>query len=157
MNRSFESLLVTNLDTIRNIARSYTNNVEYEDLLQDICMQLWLSRGRFRHESRIETWLYKVAINTAITHQRKEIRDRVGNQKINSMKLPENFSAGLNEHEIFWVFISHLSDIDKAVLLMYVDNFSTVQMEAVLGIKPSTLRVRISRIKLKFETQFIAS
>lgn len=157
MKINFDTLLADNLATVRNIARSYTSYFEYEDLMQDICIQLWRSFKTFKGQSKVETWLYRVAINTAITYQRKEIKDRKGKAKMNSLNRQENTSDGLSEYEILNNFTEQLNDVDKAVLLMYLDNFSAKQMEAVLGIKDSTIRVRISRLKSNFESQFIES
>jgi RNA polymerase sigma-70 factor (ECF subfamily) len=155
MENRFNTLIANNIGTIRSIARSYTSYFDYEDLLQDICIQLWRSYKSFKGDSKIETWLYRVAINTAITHQRKEIRDRKGTEKISSLQPTQSSSDGFSEHEILRSFTSQLNDIDKAVLLMYLDDFSAKQMESVLGIKDSTIRVRISRIKSNFEQRFI--
>jgi RNA polymerase sigma-70 factor (ECF subfamily) len=157
MKIDFDTLLADNLATVRSIARSYTSYFEYEDLMQDICVQLWRSFKSFKGQSKIETWLFRVAINTAITYQRKEIKDRKGKEKISSLNQQRNTSDGLSEHEILCNFTEQLNDVDKAILLMYLDNFSAKQMEAVLGIKDSTIRVRISRIKSNFESQFIES
>jgi RNA polymerase sigma-70 factor (ECF subfamily) len=157
MKDSFDILIANNLRTIRSIARSYTSYLDYEDLMQDICVQLWRSFRKFKGESKAETWLYRVAINTAITHQRKEIRNRKGKEKITALEIPHQSSGGLSEQQILQSFTNELGDVDKAVLLMYLDNFSAKQMEGVLGIKENTIRVRVSRLKSKFEQQFIES
>ncbi len=87
----FDSLISENINSIRNIARSYTNFRDSEDLMQEILIQLWRSHGNFRGDSRPETWLYRIAINTAITFQRQEIRNRKGQEKNRSLRTDGTF------------------------------------------------------------------
>ncbi len=151
----FDSLITENINSIRNIARSYTNFRDSEDLMQEILIQLWRSHGNFRGDSRPETWLYRIAINTAITFQRQEIRNRKGKEKNRSLRTDGAFSAGLSQEEILQAFVGELNDVDRAVLMMYLDGLTAVEMESVLGVKANAINVRISRLKGKFEEQFV--
>ena len=81
MTAEFEALITRHSNTIRSIARSYCSSHELEDLTQDILMQLWRSFSRFRGDSTFETWLYRIAINTAINYQRSEIKTRKGKEQ----------------------------------------------------------------------------
>jgi len=151
----FDSLIPENINSIRNIARSYTNLRDSEDLMQEILIQLWRSHGHFRGDSRPETWLYRIAINTAITFQRQEIRNRKGQEKNRSLRTDGTFSAGLSQDEILEAFVGDLNDVDRAVLTMYLDGLTAVEMESVLGVTANAISVRVSRLKGKFEKQFV--
>lgn len=155
MTTDFESLITKNSRTIRNIARSYTNMYDYEDLMQEILTQLWRSFASFRGDSKFETWLYRIAINTAVTFQRSEIKDRKGNEKNAVLQSINTSSGGLSHDEILQAFIKELNNVDRPVLMMYIDGLTANEMENVLGIKANAIKVRISRLKIKFQEQFI--
>jgi RNA polymerase sigma-70 factor (ECF subfamily) len=155
MTTEFESLITKNSNTIRNIARSYTNMYDYEDLMQEILTQLWRSFANFRGDSKFETWLYRIAINTAVTYQRSEIKERKGNEKNTSLHSNNASSDGLSHDEILQTFIKKLNKVDSAVLMMYIDGLTANEMESVLGIKANAIKVRISRLKVKFQEQFV--
>ena len=155
MTTEFESLITKHSNTIRNIARSYTNMYDYEDLMQEILTQLWRSFANFRGDSKLETWLYRIAINTAVTYQRSEIKERKGNEKNTSLHSINASSDGLSHDEILQGFIKKLNKVDSAVLMMYIDGLTANEMESVLGIKANAVKVRISRLKVKFQEQFV--
>lgn len=155
MTIEFESLISKNSKTIRNIARSYTNMYDYEDLMQEILVQLWRSFGNFRGDSKFETWLYRIAINTAVSFQRSEIKERKGKEKNTLLQSNNVSSGGLSHDEILHAFIKELNNIDRAVLMMYIDGLTAIEMESVLGIKSNAIKVRVSRLKAKFSEQFV--
>ncbi len=155
MTIEFESLISKNSKTIRNIARSYTNMYDYEDLMQEILVQLWRSFGNFRGDSKFETWLYRIAINTAVSFQRSEIKERKGKEKNTLLQSNNASSGGLSHDEILHAFIKELNNIDRAVLMMYIDGLTAIEMESVLGIKSNAIKVRVSRLKAKFSEQFV--
>jgi len=155
MTTEFESLITKNSNTIRNIARSYTNMYDYEDLMQEILTQLWRSFASFRGDSKFETWLYRIAINTAVTYQRSEIKERKGSEKNTSLHSNNASLDGLSHDEILQTFIKKLNKVDSAVLMMYIDGLTANEMESVLGIKANAIKVRISRLKVKFQEQFV--
>lgn len=76
MKLKFEELIKQNLGRIRYIAKRYANNPDTEDLFQEILLQLWRSYDSFNEQSKAETWLYRVALNTAITSIRKSVKHR---------------------------------------------------------------------------------
>ena len=155
MTIDFESLIAKNSNTIRNIARSYTNFHDYEDLMQEIYTQLWRSYSSFRGDSKFETWMYRIAINTAITFQRLEIKERKGKEKNSSLLSEDTSPHGSSQDEILQAFVKELNDVDRAVLMMYIDGLTTPEMESVLGIKANAIKVRISRLKVKFREKFV--
>ena len=151
----FDMLISGNIRSIRNIARSYTSPRDSEDLVQEILIQLWRSHRNFRGDSTPETWLYRIAINTAVTFQRKEIRNRKGQEKNRSLLIDNSFAAGLSQDEVLELFVRDLNDVDRAVLTMYLNGLTSAKMEGVLGITANAINVRISRLKSRFEDKFV--
>ena len=155
MTDEFRRLIEKNRHKIQRIARNYTFNGQYDDLAQEIHLQIWRSMASFNGQSSIDTWLYRIAINTAITFQRSEIRERKGKALTEQVKSQAKASDGQSADEILSLFASQLNSVEIAILSMYIEGLSSSQMAEVLGVKANAVKVRVSRIKQKFEQQFI--
>lgn len=154
MTEDFEALVNTNIHRIRNICRTYADFEETEDLLQEVLEQLWRSHQSFRGNSTIETWLYRITINTAVSYQRKKISLR--KQTIAARATKEaTETQGLSQEEIVVSFSKCLSPVDSAIFVLYVNGLNTQEMEAVLGMSGNAIKVRISRMKTQFRQQFV--
>ena len=149
LNSEFEGLLRSNRGRINAIARAYAGS-EADDLLQDICLQLWRSVKSFRGKSNIDTWCYRVALNTAISWQRKTSRRNTELALVSAdINEVQGTSQGEDSVRLLERFMQTLSAPDRAVLLMYLDDLSGAEMAEVTGMKENSLRVRIHRIKLR--------
>lgn len=155
MAAGFEQLIKDNAGRIRAIARRYADEGGEEDLLQEILEQLWRSYGSFRGESRPETWIYRVGFNTAMTHLRSLAREREGKKKLLGLRQAGRSGGERCEADILRDFLASLSDIDASVLMMYLDGLSAREMAQVLGTRPNTLEVRISRLKKAFRSRYL--
>jgi len=123
-----------------------------EDLFQEIVVQLWKGYARFRGEARFSTWVYRIALNTAISGLRKQKRSV-------DLRFPEFIpreEADSNDHEEredmlkeLYDAIGRLSEIDRAVVMLYLEDRSYEEMEEILGINQNNLRVKMNRIKDK--------
>ena len=146
--KEFSILLDQNKGIIHKVAMLYTHNKEdREDLYQDIYYQLWRSQGTYRQEARFSTWMYRVAINTAISQVRKkkeivvpvesfrELVDEVGN--------PDKEE----QVQILFKAISRLNTIDKALILLWLEEKSYEEIADVLGISKSNVSVKLVRIR----------
>jgi RNA polymerase sigma-70 factor (ECF subfamily) len=138
---------------IQKVCRIYTRTQQdSEDMFQEIVIQLWKSYKTFKGESKFSTWMYRVAINTAISIHRKKQREvsiefvdtplnnfkTDNDQKIENEKLAQLYNA-----------ISILTEIDKAIIMLYLENTSYEEMELIIGLQQNNLRVRMNRIKEK--------
>ncbi len=138
---------------IYKICHFYADNeADRQDLYQEILLQLWKSYPNFKGESRFNTWLYQVAINTAITRLKKDKKhlQLYGLDHVSLYAEPEN--ANINNEELFeelYIAIERLNEIEKAIVLLFIDGQTYAEMEEILGIKESTLRVKMNRIKEK--------
>ena len=123
---------------------------ERQDLFQEIIIQLWKSWPQFRGEARFSTWLYRIALNTAISGLRKK---KLPVTSLENVPQAREISAGpshlTEQQEALNLAIRQLSPIEKAIVMMYLDDKSYEEMESVFGISQNTLRVKMNRIKEK--------
>ncbi|WP_419226793.1 RNA polymerase sigma factor [Alteromonas marina] len=139
------------------VARSYcSNEFDREDLVQEILAQIWRSLDTYNDSFKITTWMYRVALNVAISFYRKdkttaykhtEIEDKLMSYDMEAERANEQ---SLNE---LYTFINELSSVDKAVFLMYLEGESQSEIAANLKITVSNVSTKISRIKQKLKTK----
>lgn len=141
MLRQFEPL-------IYKVCNLYTRDPEdLKDLFQEIILQAWSAYPRFRNESAAGTWLYRVALNTAITHKRKQ-----KNKPQLSNELPidiedKNQNSLTEEYKLMQQLIAALPALDKALVLLYMEDRSHAEIADIMGISISNVGTRIARIK----------
>jgi len=126
-----------------------------EDLFQEIVLQLWKSYSGFKGESKVSTWMYRVALNTAITRLRKAKR-RPDNQRIihdnvnvadgGSDRLDLQYDAELQ------LAINMLNKFDRALMMLYLDEKNYSEISEIMGITESNVGVKINRIKSKLKS-----
>jgi RNA polymerase sigma-70 factor (ECF subfamily) len=123
-----------------------------QDLFQEIVIQLWRSYPGFRGDSKFSTWLYRIALNTAISNLRKQ-RRRPSPLNINEIPTPlQDMSfPGEEEEQLqqLYAAIDRLSEIEKALVMLYLEDRSYEEMEEILGINQNNLRVKMNRIREK--------
>ena len=147
----FVALLSEHQNIIHKICRLYTNNeVEHEDLFQEISIQLWRSYNRFEGKSKFSTWMYRVGLNTAITLYRKE-KKQLNTQPLNDQFTAiaqEEYNAQVDE-QMAWLYqkIKDFSEIDKALVLLYLEDKRYDEIAETLGISAGNARVKMNRIK----------
>lgn len=136
------------------------SHADREDLFQEITLQAWKAYGSFRGDAKFSTWLYRVALNTAITFYRKEKRSP---EIYTTDTLPEKQDETDNRIEeqvkIMYEAIGKLSKIDKAIVMLYLDDYSYTAISEMMGITANNVAVKMNRIKtkLKEETQKTAT
>ena len=126
--------------------------VDRQDLFQEIVIQLWKSYPGFRGDSKFSTWLYRIALNTAISDLRKHKR-RPSTTSTDDIPpaLPEMTWPGEEEQQLqqLYAAINRLSDVEKALVMLYLEDRSYEEMEDILGINQNNLRVKMNRIREK--------
>ena len=149
--QSFVSLINEHQSLIYKVCNSYCSEpAERQDLFQEIIIQLWKSWPQFRGEARFSTWLYRIALNTAISGLRKKKLPVTSLETVpKAVEMPAETSDQQEQQDALNVAISRLSSIEKAIVMMYLDDRSYEEMEAVFGISQNTLRVKMNRIKEK--------
>lgn len=136
------------------IVRAYAlTAMDRDDLFQEIVIQVWHSIPAFRHEASVTTWLYRIALNTAIKWTRKE-RKHTQTETLDDVHylLSEN---KIVDERLAWLYeeIHKLDEIDRSIALLLLDGFSYKEMAAMLGITESNVGVKINRIKKQLITQ----
>ena len=157
MNKDLEHKFVSELENNQNIVHKvcslYTNNRDsHNDLFQEITIQLWKAYPKFRGDSKFSTWMYRVALNTAITLYRKSIK-RVNTQDYESVifkiKAEEYDETEEQQLKLMYKAIKQLGDIDKALVFLYLEDKDYSEISETLGISEVNARVKMNRIKNK--------
>ncbi|MFS4456859.1 RNA polymerase sigma factor [Maribacter sp. 2304DJ31-5] len=160
MNKELEHQFVTELQDNQNIVHKvctlYTNDRDsHNDLFQEITIQLWKAYPKFRGEAKFSTWMYRVALNTAITLYRKSKR-RIDTQNYESVifkiKADEYDETEEQQLKLMYKAVKQLGDIDKALVFMYLEDKSYTEISETLGITEVNARVKMNRIKTKLRT-----
>jgi RNA polymerase sigma-70 factor (ECF subfamily) len=123
-----------------------------QDLFQEIIIQLWKSYPKFRGESKFSTWLYRIALNTAISDLRKQRRritpidpDHLPTQ-LQDMQYSKEQEEQLQQ---LYAAIAQLTEVERALVMLFLEDKSYDEMEEILGINQNNLRVKMNRIKEK--------
>jgi len=136
---------------IHKVCRIYAyTEADRQDLFQEIVIHLWKSYHKFRGLSQFSTWMYRVAINTAVTGLRRQ-KDFIKFYEPAALPAYHADEAGAEEEQ--WqqlmTAIGKLNEIEKAIVMLYMEDRSYEDMEEILGISQGALRVKMSRIKDK--------
>ena len=158
----FTRLLQEHIRIIYKIVHSYCKaEADRKDLEQEIVLQLWKSFGSYNSQYKFSTWLYRVALNTAISFYRKE---RVRNEHyaetdyvsiINVAEEEVIPSEKEQQLKLLQQFINELSDLNKAIMLLHLEERSHQEIAAIIGISKSNVGTKINRIKTKLKAKFI--
>ncbi|HJV18296.1 MAG TPA: sigma-70 family RNA polymerase sigma factor [Sediminibacterium sp.] len=150
--KEFIALLNQHQKIIYKVCNLYMqSHTDREDLFQEITLQAWKAFGKFRGDARFSTWLYRVALNTAITYFRKEKKNIV----FTTNELPEQSMGPQDPIEMqtkaMYAAIANLSRIDKAIVMLYLEDYSYNEISEVVGITPNHIAVKMNRIKAKLK------
>ena len=129
------------------------NHDDQQDLFQEIVCQLWKSYDSFRNESQFSTWMYRVAVNTAIVFLRKEKR-KVDKYEIASENIKDDEGdSHIKESQLdhFYKAVQKLEKIDKAIIFYQLEGFSHKEIGENLGISEGNARVKLNRAKEKLK------
>jgi len=136
---------------IHKVAWTYCRDrAEREDVVQDILLQLWRSRHRYDPRFKATTWIYRVALNVAISHHRRERRHHDGRQgeDVHHLNLvaPEEVAPSA-ELELLRRGIEELGALERALVLLYLDGNDHATTAEVLGLSVSNVGTKLARIK----------
>ena len=155
LENNFVTLLEQHQNIVHKICRLYTHNQDaHNDLFQEITIQLWRAYPKFRGDAKFSTWMYRVALNTAITLFRKSKR-QVQTQEYDAVqfkiKAQEYDDTQEEQLKIMYSAIKQLNDIDKALIFLYLEDKNYKEIAETLGITEVNARVKMNRVKTKLK------
>lgn len=155
----FISVIKSHKGIIYKVSNSYCKNAEdRKDLVQEIIIQLWKSFDNYDENFKYSTWMYRIALNVAISFYRKEnSRQKISYSLTDDIvNFPENELAPDRETElgILQKLISQLKDLDKALMLLYLEEKSHQEIAHIIGLSETNVATKISRIKKLLKQKF---
>ena len=153
--REFTELIRRHTRLLHQIAYTYCRDAaSREDVIQEITLELWRSRHRYDERYKETTWIYRIAVNVAISFHRRERRHRDRRQPIDAraftVAAPEGQPS--EEMQVLMRCIDGLAPLDKALVLLYLDGNEHATLAEVLGISVSNVGTKLSRIKERLRT-----
>lgn len=161
LEKTFVDFFKPNQGLIHKICKIYTDNAEdHQDLFQEITIQLWRSFPGFKGEAKFSTWMYKVALNTAMTLFRKPQKKVLQHADIDVSSLKMEYEVYEDDEyklKKMYKAIHELSDVEKALIMMYLDDRPYKEIGEILGITEGNARMKMNRaknnLKIKINTK----
>jgi RNA polymerase sigma factor (sigma-70 family) len=153
LEEEFVKQLDENQNIVHKICRLYTNDQHaHNDLFQEVTVQLWRAYPKFRGDAKFSTWMYRVALNTAITLYRKSTR-RVKTQDYESVQFKiedrQEEDEQMEQLTLLYGAVKQLNDIEKALVFLYLEDKNYREIAETMGISEVNARVKMNRIKTK--------
>ena len=148
--RIFDEWLEEHKGLFFKVVRAYAfTPQDQDDLFQEIAIQVWDSVPNFRGESSVGTWIYRVALYTAMSWARREIKHEDGKRPLTTVAHTLIATQTEPDGRLLWLYdqIAQLDEVDRSLTLLLLDGYSYKDMAAILGISVSHVGVKINRIK----------
>ena len=146
--REFEKIVAENKGTIYTVCYMFSNDRdEVADLFQETLINLWRGSGTFRGDSALNSWIWKVALNTCITFDRKKKRGITTEPLSMNIDLFDDVDQDNRQVAILRERISKLGPFDRAIVLLWLENLSYEEIGQIVGITPGNVSVRLVRIR----------
>lgn len=158
LHERFISLLENHIGIILKISKAYTNTVQdREDLINDTAYEMWKAFPNFKGNSKVSTWLYRIALNTAMNYNRTTRKKRNFIQSAIEIYSNEPSSEADSDPQIEMLYdwIAELDEFNKALILLYLDGYKHDEIAEITGISKTNVGTRISRIKEQLKNMAI--
>ena len=135
---------------IIKICRAYTNTQEdFEDYYQEVCLQIWRSKDNFKEQSEWSTWIYRLSLNVCLTllKKKKNKGQYFASDYLPDEAIEDSQTFGDDSLNQLYDAIRQLSEIDRAVILLYLEEKTYQEIATIIGTNPNNIGVRIKRIK----------
>lgn len=151
----FEARLREHRGILFKLAYAYGWGAEdREDLAQEICLQLWHAWPRYDSRRRFSTWMYRVALNTAISHARaRKARGRSVPLDEASVVAARGFEPPPAAAQDLWAVLQSLEELDRALVVLYLEGRSYREIGEVLGISESNVGTKLNRLKTRLRRE----
>lgn len=157
IQQTFLDLLNQHMGIARRISQAYQPDADDRaDLLQEMIFQLWRSYPSFREQSQFSTWMYRVCLNTALAYQRTAQKKKIEPLMAHHEQVPDPPSDE-RQDQINRLFdaIATLSPLNKAIVLLYLDELSYEEIATITGLSKNNVSVRLVRIKKELESHMV--
>ncbi len=156
----FLSVIERNKGIVYKVANSYCKSIDdRQDLVQEIIIQLWRTFENFDQQYKHSTWIYRISLNVAISYYRKEnTRKKISaplNDGIFNFTNEDNINDKETDLGILQQMIAELKDLDKALMLLYLEEKPHKEIAQIIGISESNVATKINRIKNSLKQKFI--
>ena len=152
--QEFLSIIEKHKGLLHKVSRMYMDEPEdREDLFQEIVLQLWKSYGSFRGDSQVSTWMYRVAVNTALTFFKREKKKPDNARMHPEMDVKDDIeeSHGETQLDYFYKAVQQLNQVEKALIFLFLEGQSHKEIGSNLGITEVNARVKLNRTKDKLQ------
>lgn len=152
MKTEFENIIRENVGVLHKLCRVYTfNSDEYQELMQEMLIQLWHSVGKFRGEAKLSTFVYRIAINTALGFRAQIVRDKKRYVPLDGLLYTTSVTEFEKNDQVQKLYsaIRELKLIDRAIVSLYLDDKSYEETGEILGISTTNVATRLMRLKKK--------
>ncbi|MCK9208709.1 MAG: RNA polymerase sigma factor [Salinivirgaceae bacterium] len=154
----FQDIIEQHQGILFKVARAYCPNEEdRQDLIQEMMIQIWQSIHKYNNQYKISTWLYRISLNVAISFYRKSSTRAKKYTGLNEQMVEtpvEDKSENEQKLNLLEQFISELKEIDKALMILYLEDKSHTEIAEILGMSVSNAGTKIGRIKGKLKARF---
>ncbi len=150
MDTEFEQIIKENVGVLHKLCRVYTFNAdEYEELFQEMLVQIWRSTANFRGEAKISTFVYQICINTALSFRAKIVRHKKRFEPLDGKIFiqPALDTEKDKRLQKLYAAIRELKPIDRAIVSLYLDEKSYDETAEILGISKTNVATRLMRLK----------
>lgn len=151
LTETFISIIREHERLIYKVCSLYAGNPEDKnDLYQEIILQAWKAFPRFKAQAKVSTWLYRVALNTAISTTRKQ---KIKHHYEESLLLnfPDPMSGDDEQYKLLYSAISQLPELERALVLLYLEDKAHAEIAEIMGISVSNVGTKLTRIKDKMK------
>ena len=139
---------------IIKLCRAYTNSQEdFEDYYQEVCLQIWRSKENFRKESQWSTWVYRISLNVCLTllKKKKNKGQHFVSDSLTAEETEDNYAFSDESLNLLYDAIRQLSEIDRAIIMLYLEEKSYKEIADIIGTNPNNIGVRVKRIKTRLK------
>ncbi|MCB0517126.1 MAG: sigma-70 family RNA polymerase sigma factor [Chitinophagales bacterium] len=154
----FQEIIEQHKGILFKVARTYCpDEEERQDLIQEMMIQIWQSVHKYNDQYKITTWLYRISLNVAISFYRKSSTRAKKHTVLNEQmaEMPTEEKSENEQHlNLLNQFIGELKEIDKALMILYLEDKSHIEIAEILGISVSNVGTKMGRIKNKLKTRF---
>ena len=150
--KQFISILNQHKRLLYKVTYAYCRNADdRKDLEQEIIIQLWKSLNKYNQEFKLSTWIYKIALNVAISHYRSDVKRQKTNEPLDEtifqIAAEEDSIEEQNKADLLYKFINKLDELNKAIIILYLEGKNYKEISEIIGLTETNVGTKINRIK----------